>query len=93
MTHAGDTNSTELAQISTGQLFLVRPGSIQGSRECLFNTAIATIRRSTQEFNFQLVVTRVFEEGEEQLLDEDEESEISLDFSVIAIDNYLSSRR
>ena len=70
----GDTNSTELAQISTGQLYLVRPGSIQGSRECLFNNAMITIRRSTQEFNFQVVVTRVFEEGEEQLLDEDEES-------------------
>jgi hypothetical protein len=35
---------------------------------------MVTIRRSTQEFNFQLVVTRVFEEGEEQLLDEEEES-------------------
>lgn len=70
----GDTSSTELAQISTGQLFLVRPESIQGSRECLFNNAMITIRRSTQEFNFQLVATRVFEEGEEQLLDEDEES-------------------
>jgi hypothetical protein len=36
-----------------------------------------TIRRSTIEFHFQLVATRVFEEGEEQLLDEDEESELT----------------
>jgi hypothetical protein len=28
----------------------------------------------TTEFHFQLVVTRVFEEGEELLLDEDDES-------------------
>ena len=71
---AGDTSSTELTQISAGQLHLVRPGSIQGSRECLFVNAMATIRRTTQEFNFQLVVTRVYEEGEQELLDEDEES-------------------
>lgn len=40
-----------------------------------YQNAMATIRRvMTTDFHFQLVVTRVFEEGEELLLDEDDES-------------------
>lgn len=40
-----------------------------------YKDAIATIRRTTTEHNYQLVITRAYEEGEEQLLEEDEESE------------------
>lgn len=36
---------------------------------------MATIRRTGVEFQYQLVVTRAYEEGEEQLLEEDAESE------------------
>ena len=40
-----------------------------------YQNAMATIRRvMTSDIHFQLVVTRVFEEGEELLLDEDDES-------------------
>ncbi len=40
-----------------------------------FKDAVATIRRTGTEFQYQLVVTRAYEEGEEQLLEEDAESE------------------
>lgn len=33
-----------------------------------------TLRRTTTEHNFQLVVTRVYEDDEQDILDEDEES-------------------
>lgn len=39
---------------------------------------MATVRRSSAEFQYQLVITRVYEEGEEALLDEDDESKPSL---------------
>lgn len=40
-----------------------------------FQNAMITIRRAlTAEFHYQLVVTRLFEEGEELLLDEEDES-------------------
>lgn len=41
-----------------------------------FKDAVATIRRTGVEFQYQLVVTRAYEEGEEQLLEEDAESEL-----------------
>jgi hypothetical protein len=37
-----------------------------------FNTAIASIRRTEVAFNYQLVVTRAYQEGEIELMDEDE---------------------
>lgn len=70
----GNTANPELIQIPAGQLYLVRPNSIKGSRECIFKDAVATIRRTGVDFQYQLVVTRAYEEGEEQLLDEDAES-------------------
>lgn len=39
-----------------------------------FKDAVATIRRTGVEHQYQLVVTRAYEEGEEQLLEEDAES-------------------
>lgn len=70
----GNAANPELIQIPAGQLYLVRPNSIKGSRECIFKDAVATIRRTGIEFQYQLVITRAYEEGEEQLLDEDAES-------------------
>lgn len=35
---------------------------------------MATVCRTSNDFQYQLVVTRVFEEGEEDVLEEDEES-------------------
>ncbi|KAH8830526.1 VID27 cytoplasmic protein-domain-containing protein [Flagelloscypha sp. PMI_526] len=75
-------SATELAKISNGQLFLVRPGNIRSSRECIFNEAIATIRRSTVEHHFELVVTRVFDSGDQELVEEDEETDDERSFLI-----------
>jgi hypothetical protein len=77
LTRTGNPANPELIQIPAGQLYLVRPNSIKGSRECIFKDAVATIRRTGVEHQYQLVVTRAYEEGEEQLLDDDAESELS----------------
>ncbi|OCF37982.1 cytoplasmic protein [Kwoniella heveanensis CBS 569] len=85
----GNPANPELIQIPAGQLYLVRPNSIKGSRECIFQDAVATIRRAGVEFQYQLVVTRAYEEGEEQLLDEDAETD---DERVFLIDQSLDFR-
>lgn len=71
----GNPSNPELIQIPSGSLFLVRPDSIKSTRECIFSDAVATIRRTSSEHQYQLVITRAYEEGEEQLLEEDDETE------------------
>ncbi|KIR58981.1 cytoplasmic protein [Cryptococcus bacillisporus CA1873] len=85
----GNPANPELIQIPAGLLYLVRPDSIKGSRECIFQDAVATIRRTGTEYQYQLVVTRAYEEGEEQLLDEDAETD---DERVFLIDQGLQFR-
>ncbi|KAI5478971.1 hypothetical protein MNV49_004374 [Pseudohyphozyma bogoriensis] len=68
------TPAPELLTIDGGQLYLLRPDSIKGGRECIFIDASITIRRTTHDYAYQLVVTRAFQEGEEQLLEEDAEN-------------------
>ncbi|KII95143.1 hypothetical protein PLICRDRAFT_169822 [Plicaturopsis crispa FD-325 SS-3] len=71
-----DPNAAEVVKISTGQLYLVRPGNIRTSRECIYNDAMATVRRvPSLEHNFQLVITRVYEEGDQELLEDEEETD------------------
>lgn len=78
-----DPNATELVQIQSGQLYLVRSESVKASRECIFQNAMITVRRAlTAEFHYQLVVTRLFEEGEELLLDEEDENEQERSFLI-----------
>ena len=50
----------------------MRPLSPKGYSELIYKDASISIRRTSTEFNFQLVVTRVFEEGEQELLEDDE---------------------
>ncbi|THH08652.1 hypothetical protein EW145_g2564 [Phellinidium pouzarii] len=70
------SNTPELVKIPSGQLYLVRPGNIRSSRECIYNDAMATVRKAPSvEHNFQLVITRVFEEGEEDILEEEDEND------------------
>lgn len=85
----GNPANPELLQIPAGQLYLVRPNSIKGSRECIFQDAVATIRRTGIEYQYQLVITRAYEEGEEQLLEEDAETD---DERVFLIDHTLAFR-
>ncbi|EJD00993.1 VID27-domain-containing protein [Fomitiporia mediterranea MF3/22] len=70
------SDTPELVKIPSGQLYLVRPGNIRSSRECIYNDAMATVRKAPSvEHNFQLVITRVFEEGEEDILEEEDEND------------------
>ncbi|KAG1752734.1 VID27 cytoplasmic protein-domain-containing protein [Suillus paluster] len=71
-----DPNAAEVVKIEMGQLYLVRPGNIRSSRECIYNEAIATIRRvPALEHNFQLVITRVYEDGDQELLEDEDETD------------------
>ena len=74
----GDTSKETILEIPKGQLYIVRPLSPKGYSELIYRDAVASIRRTSQEFHYQLVVQRAYEEGEEEL-DEDEEEVDSLD--------------
>ena len=70
----GDASKESIIEIPQGQLYLVRPLSPKGYSELIFKDAAATVRRTGQEFQYQLVIQRAYEEGEEELLgDEDGE--------------------
>ncbi|KAE8448276.1 hypothetical protein EG329_009707 [Mollisiaceae sp. DMI_Dod_QoI] len=68
----GDSSKENLVQLPQGQLYLVRPLSPKGYSELIFKDAAASIRRTNQEFQYQLVIQRAYEEGEEELLDDEE---------------------
>ncbi|KAM3072039.1 Vacuolar import and degradation protein 27 [Clarireedia jacksonii] len=68
----GDTSKESLIELPQGQLYLVRPLSPKGYSELIFRDAAARIRRTGVEFQYQLVVQRAYEEGEEELLDDDD---------------------
>ncbi|KAI8938769.1 hypothetical protein NX059_004635 [Plenodomus lindquistii] len=67
----GDSSKETIVEIPQGQLYLVRPRSVKGYSELIFKDAAATIRRTGQDFQYQLVVQRAYEEGEEDLLAEE----------------------
>ncbi len=69
----GDTSKEAIIEISQGQLYVVRPLSPKGYSELIFKDAAASIRRTGQDYQYQLVVQRAYEEGEEELADEDDE--------------------
>ena len=61
-----------MIELPQGQLYLVRPLSPKGYSELLFKDSAARIRKTGQDFQYQLVVQRVYEEGEAELLAEEE---------------------
>ncbi|EEB07252.2 Vid27 family protein [Schizosaccharomyces japonicus yFS275] len=69
----GNSRSPELVQIPYGRLFSVH----KDYRECIFNDATASIRRTTAEFQYQLVIQRAYEEGEDELEEDEAEDEQS----------------
>ncbi|CAG8598099.1 9853_t:CDS:10, partial [Funneliformis mosseae] len=69
----GNPDNPELIKITNGELYLVRPNSLKGNRECIFHTAQASVRRTGTDWQYQIVISRVFDEGEEELMDDDEE--------------------
>ena len=54
------------------QLCLVRPLSPKRTSELIYEDAAASIRRTGQAFQYQLVIQRAYEEGEAELLAEEE---------------------
>lgn len=70
----GDSSKEVITEIPQGQLYLVRPLSPKGYSELIYTDAVATIRRTGQEFQYQLVVQRAYEEGEEELAEDDEDA-------------------
>ncbi|KAJ5668132.1 uncharacterized protein N7477_006702 [Penicillium maclennaniae] len=92
----GDTSKESIIEIPQGQLFLVRPLSPKGVSELIFKDAAATIRRTGQEYQYQLVIQRAYEEGEEDLAeDEDEQGagdNLDKDEKVFLLDQSLHFR-
>lgn len=67
----GKGDKENVADIPQGQLYIVRPRSPKGYSELIFRDAAAYIRRTGQEFHYQLVIQRAYEEGEEELLEDE----------------------
>ncbi|CDK29097.1 unnamed protein product [Kuraishia capsulata CBS 1993] len=62
----------ELVVIPSGQLYLVRsPTSPKGESECLYNDVVASIRETSIQYNYQLIIQKAFEEGEVSDREED----------------------
>ncbi|ORX95192.1 cytoplasm protein [Basidiobolus meristosporus CBS 931.73] len=74
-------DGSDLITLPSGQFFLLRPDSHRKSRECIFKDSQAVIRRTGTEYQYQLVVSRVYEEGEEEL-EEDNLNEEEYSFLV-----------
>ncbi|KAK3627766.1 Vacuolar import and degradation protein 27 [Elasticomyces elasticus] len=75
----GTTSKDNIVELPSGQLFLVRPDSVKGYSELLFKDAAAYIRRTGQDFQYQLVIQRAYEEGEAELLEEEGGEDIAAD--------------
>ncbi|KAK9455878.1 VID27 cytoplasmic protein-domain-containing protein [Dipodascopsis uninucleata] len=87
----GSSPKQELVCIPSGRLYLARSqNSVKGYSECIFKDAVAVIRRTTTDFHFQLVIQRAYEEGEEQLEDDDDEE--PLDEYTFLLDEALHLR-
>ncbi|KAJ4387504.1 Vacuolar import and degradation protein 27 [Gnomoniopsis smithogilvyi] len=75
----GATGAESMIELPQGQLYLVRPLSPKGYSELIFKDSAARIRRTGQDFQYQLVVQRVYEEGEADLLAEEEGEDAEID--------------
>ncbi|KLU90960.1 vacuolar import and degradation protein 27 [Magnaporthiopsis poae ATCC 64411] len=75
----GSSSQEALSELPQGQLYLVRPLSPKGYSELIFKDAAARIRKTGQDFQYQLVVQRAYEEGEAELLAEEEGDEAEED--------------
>ncbi|KAI1358441.1 VID27 cytoplasmic protein [Xylaria arbuscula] len=75
----GSNSQESMIELPQGQLYLVRPLSPKGYSELIFKDAAIRIRRTGQDFQYQLVVQRVYEEGEAELLAEEEGEDAEID--------------
>ncbi|RKP39263.1 VID27 cytoplasmic protein-domain-containing protein [Dimargaris cristalligena] len=64
----GDSDNVEKLVIPAGRFYLTRPRHLaQGPQECLFNDARLAVCRTSTPYQYQLVVSRVYDEGEVEL--------------------------
>ncbi|KAJ2985359.1 hypothetical protein HDV02_000600, partial [Globomyces sp. JEL0801] len=70
-------NDGSLVQLPSGKLFYLDPNATQ-TRHQVFRDASMSIRKTDSPFNYELLVTRVFEEGEQELEAESENQEEDL---------------
>jgi hypothetical protein len=70
----GYGGSAELTPSLNGKLYLERPDHVRSAKECIFLDCLAALRKSTREHMNELVVTRAYSEGEQDLLEEDDEN-------------------
>lgn len=75
----GASGAESMLELPQGQLYLVRPLSPKGYSELIFKDSVARIRKTAQDFQYQLVVQRVYEEGEADLLAEEEGEDAEID--------------
>jgi hypothetical protein len=68
----GSGSQESMIELPSGQLYLIRPLSPKGYSEMIFKDSSARIRKTMQEFQYQLVIQRVYEEGEAELMAEEE---------------------
>lgn len=67
----GGEEMSELASVSSGQLFLKRsPSSPKGELECICNDCVASIRRTSVPFTYRLIIQKLYQEDE---LDNDDD--------------------
>ncbi|KAI5793749.1 VID27 cytoplasmic protein-domain-containing protein [Peziza echinospora] len=88
----GDSSKPEIIHLDQGQLYIVRPNSPKGYSECIFKDAQACIRRTSTTYQYQLVIQRAFEDGEEQLLDDAEDADDAKDEKLFLLDESLHLR-
>lgn len=66
----GDANQSQIAEVSSGVLFVHKVNG--ASAVCKFKDASAAIRKAgTESWNYQLLISRIYEEGEKELESDD----------------------
>ncbi|KXS18694.1 VID27-domain-containing protein [Gonapodya prolifera JEL478] len=79
-----ESGSPDIIQIKSGSLFRISPGA-KNARKLIFPNADAVIRKSNTPFNYQIVVTRNFDDGEAELEEEQNNASSLLDVDQSAL--------
>ncbi|KAJ1651752.1 Vacuolar import and degradation protein 27, partial [Coemansia sp. RSA 1694] len=74
----GSRDNPEMFKLTSGVLYEIHPAA-KVPRQCIFKDAELCIRRTDVEFQYQLVVQRVFEEGEDELAASGQDADDELD--------------
>ncbi|KAI9013163.1 VID27 cytoplasmic protein-domain-containing protein [Gaertneriomyces semiglobifer] len=85
----GGAQNDSMVQLPAGQLYRVNNTGSAVSKKLIFPHAEACIRRTTNAHNYQLIITRLYEDGEEEADDD----ELLDDERVYLIDEALRFRR